>query len=138
MSAPRFIDTNVFIRFFTQDDAEKADLSRRLLDRVADGQEVVVMTHLVVSEIVFLLQKFYRTPRPEITGFIELLLAMRAVRVPDRDHLLEALKLYEDRNISFVDAYNAVYMQRNAIGEIYSWDSDFNSRAPGVVRVEPG
>ena len=39
-------------------------------------------------------------------------------------------------NVSFVDAYNAAYMESRGITEVYSDDTDFD-KIEGIKRVEP-
>jgi len=38
--------------------------------------------------------------------------------------------------MSFADAYNARYMEKKGIGEIYSYDRDFD-RLERITRIEP-
>ncbi|MDQ2783685.1 MAG: hypothetical protein M3Y58_01640 [Chloroflexota bacterium] len=45
----RFLDTNILIRYLTNDDPDKAALALALLDRVAEGTEQVVTTPLSSS-----------------------------------------------------------------------------------------
>jgi predicted nucleic acid-binding protein len=61
---------------------------------------------------------------------------MRNLHVPDVSDLHDALALFEEQNISFADAYNAVYMRRHGITEVYSWDAEFD-RVPWLTRLKP-
>jgi predicted nucleic acid-binding protein len=132
----RLIDTNVLIRYFAQDDPARAERGRLLLERIERGSERAALSHLGVFEVVFLLQKTYRVPRRQIRELMTSLLTTRNVDVPDRGDLLEALQLFEELNISYADAYNAVYMRRHGMTEIYSWDKEFD-RVPWLRRLEP-
>jgi len=51
-----FIDTNLFIRYLTNDIPEKAD---QVLQRAAAGEITLVATSLVIAEIVWTLASFY-------------------------------------------------------------------------------
>jgi predicted nucleic acid-binding protein len=44
--------------------------------------------------------------------------------------------MFAERNISYADAFNAVYMQAKGIEEVYSWDEDFDC-IEGITRIEP-
>lgn len=136
MSQIRLIDTNVLIRYLTQDDPEKANRGRVLLKRVERGDEEVAISHLVVFEVVFLLHKTYKLPRRRIRELVTALLMLRNVHIPDRSDLLDALAMFEEHNISFADAVNAMYMRRHGMTEIYSWDAEFD-RVPWLKRLEP-
>ena len=48
---------------------------------------------------------------------------------------VEAVDLYRATGgLSFTDAYNAAYMRRRGIREVYSWDTDFD-RVDGLHRL---
>lgn len=132
----RFLDTNVLLRYFTKDDPKKAQAALSLLTRVERGEERVETSPLVVFETVFTLQHRYQMPREDIRDAISDLLSLRNLRLSGKSLLAEALALYARSRLSFTDAYNAVYMKRRSLSEIYSWDIDFD-RIPGIRRVEP-
>lgn len=133
---PRFLDTNILLRYFTRDDPEKARRALALLLRVERGEERVDLSLIVVFETVFTLQRFYRVPRPQIRDLMMNILHLRAVLLPEKDLCQEALDIYATTNVSFADAYNAAYMKKRALTEVYSWDTDFD-RFDGITRIEP-
>ena len=53
------------------------------------------------------------------------------------DPLLEALNLYDEKNLDFADAILATTASRKRIPIIYSFDQHFN-RINGIERAEPG
>jgi predicted nucleic acid-binding protein len=53
------------------------------------------------------------------------------------DLLVEALSLYQGKNLDFADAFLAAVALRRGPQAVYSFDQDFN-RIPGVTRLEPG
>ncbi len=134
---PRFLDTNILLRYFTRDDLTKAEQALALLLRVERGEEKVATSALVIFETVFTLQHTYRQPRETIKTLVGDVIALRGLELPGK-HLFErALDLFVEHPISFADAYNAAYMQARGFFEIYSWDGDFD-RFPGISRLEPG
>ena len=134
--APRFLDTNVLLRYFTRDDEAKARQALALLLRIERGDERVNTSPLVIFETIFTLQRFYRVPRERIRDLVWPVIALRGVQLPDKAVYERAFLLYVDRNIAFADAFNAAYMQARGLNEIYSWDTDFDA-IPGLTRVEP-
>ena len=50
---PRFVDTNVLLRYFTGDDEEKALRAPALLQRIELGEERIETSHLVFFEVIF-------------------------------------------------------------------------------------
>ena len=133
----RLTDTNLLIRFFTGDDAEKAERVRQLLERVERNEERIALSPIVVFETVFTLQHSYRLERAWIKELLEDLISLPGVRLSNKRVYLDALELYVAHpRLSFGDAYNARYMAASDLTEIYSYDADFD-RLPGVTRVEP-
>ena len=60
MKKPRVLDANVILRFLTNDVPEQADRCIDLLKRVEAGTEEVWLPELVLADIVWTLEKFYR------------------------------------------------------------------------------
>jgi len=136
MAMPRFLDTNILLRYFTASDPAKAEAARALLERVERGEEKVVISLLVVCETVFTLQRTYKVPRARIREMIGDLLSLPSVQLAQKGLCRQALDLYVAHNISFADAYNAAFMRSRGLLEVYSWDTDFD-RLTGIKRREP-
>lgn len=132
----RFLDTNVLIRYLTNDDPAKAARALALLDRLAEGDEEAVTTPLVVFETVFLLEKSYKLPKAEVRAKITAVLALQGLRLAEKSLCLQALDYYVHQNISYADAYNAAWMRQESVSEVYSWDREFD-RVAGLTRHEP-
>jgi len=61
-----FIDTNLFLRYLTNDIPEKANQVENLLQRAVAGRIILVTTSLVMVEIVWTLASSYGFGRQEI------------------------------------------------------------------------
>ncbi len=134
----RFLDTNILLRYLTQDDIAKARACLTLLLRIERGEEVVVTSDLVIAEAVFTLQspRQYGLPRDRIRQLVEPIISLRGLRLPRKALYSRAFDLYCDKSISFVDAYNAAYMESRGVKEIYSYDTDFD-RLEEISRIGP-
>ena len=133
----RFLDTNVLVRYLTADDPEKAKASFGLLLRVERGEEAVMTSDIVIAETVYVLQsRTYGMSRERIRDLVEAIIELRGLRLPRKSLYARAFDLYCGSRISFADAYNVAYMERNGLHEIYSYDTDFD-RVEGIGRVEP-
>jgi uncharacterized protein len=132
----RFLDTNILLRYFTRDDEEKAQKALALLQRIERGEEKVETSLPVVFETVFTLQRRYNVPISQIKDILLPVLRMRGLRLPAKTLCIAALDIFVKRNISYIDAFNAAYMQSRDITEVYSWDTDFD-RIEGISRVVP-
>lgn len=133
----RFLDTNVLMRHFTNDDPIRAPQALALIERIERGEESVVTSMMIVFETVFLLERRYKVPKAAVRELVWDVLSMRGVQLTGKPLCLKAFDLYVEQNISFADAYSAVFMQSHGITEIYSWDADFD-KVHGVSRIEPG
>ena len=134
--AVRFLDTNIFLRYLTRDDEAKAKRALALLQRIERGEERVETSLLIISEVVFTLQRYYQVPKARVRELLSPVIALRGLHLPEKTRCLAALDLYVEQNISFVDAYNAVLLKTRGTAEIYSWDTDFDN-LDWLTRVEP-
>jgi len=132
----RFIDTNIFLRFLTDDLPEQAERCAALIQRLRDKKEVAQVSALAVAEIIWTLERYYHLSKREVASKVAPLLRLSAVRVRGKEIFLAALALYAEKNVSFTDAFIAVQMARSGSDEIYSYDRDFD-RLEHVTRVEP-
>ncbi|MCP4397698.1 MAG: type II toxin-antitoxin system VapC family toxin [bacterium] len=63
---PMFVDTNLFLRYLTNDMPERADAVEELLQKAAAGDVGLVTNSLVMADIVWTLESFYQLEREEI------------------------------------------------------------------------
>ena len=136
----RFLDTNVILRFLTKDDEEKAQASFELFRRVSLGEEELFTCEAIVAEVVFVLVSRrgpYRLTHEEIRDRLVPILTLRGLRLPQKRVYLAALDLFASASfLDFEDALAIAHMQRQGIGEIVSYDRDFD-RIAEVERIEP-
>ena len=132
----RFLDTNILLGYFTRDDEAKAQKALALLQRIERDEEWVETSLPVIFETVFTLQRRYKVPPSQIKTLLLPILQMRGLRFPSKTLCIAALDIFVERNISYVDAFNAAFMQTKGITEVYSWDKDFD-HIVGITRIEP-
>lgn len=132
----RFIDTNLFLRYFTRDDEEKAQKVLVLLKKVEKNEEKVTTSPLVIFEVIFALESFYKVPKEEVRQLMLPILSLRGLKLQDKGIYKEALDTYVKEDISFPDAFNATFCLKKEIKEIYSYDEDFD-RIEGIKRITP-
>ncbi|MCF8031399.1 MAG: type II toxin-antitoxin system VapC family toxin [Desulfohalobiaceae bacterium] len=132
----RFIDTNVFLRYLTGDDKEKAANALALLKRLEMNREKATTNLLVIFETIFTLEKFYKVDREKVRNFLQPILELRGLKFRGADTVIDALDIHTSKNIPFADAFNAAYMRANDLKEIYSYDEDFD-RIEDIDRIEP-
>jgi predicted nucleic acid-binding protein len=134
----RFIDTNVFVRFLTRDDPQKADACAALLIRIRDGAEDAMTTEAVVAEVFYVLTgRVYATSSVKVAENLRVVLSLRGLRIEGKQAILGALDVIETYpTLDFEDALIVSRMNGAGISELYSFDRDFD-RVPGITRLEP-
>ena len=132
----KFIDTNIFIRFLTNDIPEKADGCEHLFREAAEKNETFFTTEMVIAEIIWVLESYYELPKKEVQDMVEKILITPFLFCPQKDLILNALTLYSDKNIDFIDAYNASILREQGVKKVYSYDRHFD-KIDWVSRIEP-
>jgi len=132
----KFVDTNVFIRFLTNDIPEKADACEKLFQKTIDKKETLFTTDLVIAEIIWVLESYYELPRKKVQDMVEKILNTPNLVCQHKNAILNALALYIEKNIDYIDAYNAVILKDKRIEKLYSYDKHYD-RIDWLTRLEP-
>jgi predicted nucleic-acid-binding protein len=132
----KFIDTNIFIRFLTNDIPEQAEACDHIFRDAAEKSEKLFITEMVIAEIIWVLESYYELPKKEVQEMVEKILITPFLFCPQKDIILNALTLYGDKNIDYIDAYNASILRELEIKEVYSYDRHFD-KIGWVSRMEP-
>jgi predicted nucleic-acid-binding protein len=127
-----FVDTNVLVRHLT---GEPADLAERATAFLATADELL-LADLILAETVYVLESFYKAPRPQIAEAMRSLIAMDNVVTIDPALLLRALEVYELDRIDFAEAYLVAQAESSGVGAIASFDKSID-RVTTVERLEP-
>ncbi|WP_404786833.1 PIN domain-containing protein [Altericista sp. CCNU0014] len=133
-----FIDTNLFLRYLTNDIPEKADRVEDLLQRAALGEVVLVTTSLVIAEIVWTLTSFYGLSREQIRDRVLAILNTPGLEIAEADLLIDAATNYAAKNVDFIDAYNLAWMVQQQLSTAYTFDRRHFSRFENIVVKTPG
>ena len=134
-----FLDTNIVIRYLTQDDPDQSARAKALLDQVEAGTLQVTTSETVLGELVFVLssKRLYNLPREEIRAYLAAFLGLKGLRLPNKRMYLRALELYATiPRLDFADALHVAEMERRKLTTIISFDEDFDD-IEGITRREP-
>lgn len=132
-----FLDANIFIRYLTNDDPAKADRVEKLLNQAANGKERLMTTEMVIAEIVWVLESFYKLNNSVIGPMIKAILATPGLEVINGALVEKAVERYMAQNIDFIDGYVVAVMDRHNVSEIFSYDKKQLSRIAVKQRKEP-
>lgn len=132
-----FVDTNLFIRYLTNDDQAKADRVEILLKGAEAGKVQLVTAEMVIAEVVWVLESSYGLTSQQVAPLIRGILATSGLTVLNAPLVTRALEHYETQNIDFIDGYIAAVMEKQGVAEFYSFDRKHVSRIKGIIRKEP-
>jgi predicted nucleic-acid-binding protein len=116
------IDTNLLIRFLTEDDPEKAKAVEILLGKAGKGEIRILIPSVVIAELVWVLKSFYDMQTGEISELVGAVLNTPGLDTQDKSILREALKTFERKGIDFVDAWILEFARDRNIKTIYTFD----------------
>ena len=132
-----FVDTNVFLRFLTNDDPAKARQAEKLFRDAVGGRVSLTTSLLVIAEIVWTLESYYELAKGQIAASVEKILNTPNLECKEASLILHALDTYVNQNVDFIDAYNAFYMKEHDLQRIATWDRKHFGRMPWVEIVQP-
>jgi predicted nucleic-acid-binding protein len=135
--AELFVDTNVFLRFLTNDDPVKARRAERLFKAAVDGRKRLRTSLLVIAEIVWTLESFYELEREDIAERVAVILNTPNLTCPEAPRIRRALDLYSGLNVDFIDAYHAFYLKDEMIRQIATYDRKHFGRIKWLELIEP-
>lgn len=97
------LDTNVLVRYLTQDDPLQAPQATRVIEEGADQGEVFYLTSIVLCELVWVLEDAYEYPRREIQTILDRILRTAQFRFDHKEQLWLALHDYRAGKADFSD-----------------------------------
>ena len=135
--SPCFIDTNLFIRYLTNDDPQKAEAVEKLLLNAKSGKIKLVTSHLVIAELVWVLASHYDQPNSTISDLLGAILNTEGLNVENGEIIENALDIFDEEKIDFVDAYIISFMRSRNMTRLYSYNKKHLSKFKDIQRLEP-
>jgi len=99
------LDTNVILRHALGDDVSHRRQALRLFEQAGEGTLRLLVPTLVIAQVVWTLESFYRASREYITGLLEALLETPGVTALEPRVAARCMEIYRTHNIEIVDAY---------------------------------
>lgn len=121
--AKYFVDTNLFLRYLTDDIPDQARAVDQLLLRAEQGEINLETSALTIAEIVWTLESYYKLEPMDVQDRILAILNTPGLQVEHADVVARAMILYMDAKIDFVDAFNGLWMQERGITSALSFDT---------------
>lgn len=96
------LDTNVLIRYLTQDHPEQAERATRYIEK-ASADDRLLINGIVLCELVWVLESAYGFPKEAIIDVVEKIFATIQFEIEDKSAAWLALSDYKRHRADFAD-----------------------------------
>lgn len=112
------VDANYILRYLLNDNPEMANIAEQLF-----LNEQVLIANEILAEVVYVLQGVYEISRTEIADKLISLIYYDTIFTDNEPIIIEALTLFKNQNLDFVDCLLCSYSQ---IDEVRTFDKKLN------------
>ncbi|MBA9087194.1 putative nucleic-acid-binding protein [Fontibacillus solani] len=114
------VDANLILRYLLQDAVQFIEQAR---DKIENHH--IFIPNEVIAEVVYVLEKVYKVERVNIFDALQNLLTYSNITTHDKSIFIEALKVYSEIKIDFVDSLLFAYSK---IGghTVFTFDKKLN------------
>ncbi len=116
------LDTNVLIRYLTQDDAKQAEIATRLIEKKLTADQPGFISHIVLVEVVWVLLDSYGASTQKIQQVIEGLLTTRQFTLQEPQLVAKALRGWLNSGADFSDALICEIAKQNGCKHTFTFD----------------
>src|SRR3990172_4393014 len=115
-----FIDTNVFLRFLIPDKTNPilSKQAKEIFSQISSDKIKVIANHLIISEVVYTLESYYKLTKNEISEKLTILFSNDNILIRKKGLILKSLLVFSEKNVDFEDAYTYLKMKENGIENI--------------------
>ena len=133
-----FLDSNMLLRYITQDDPVAQEKSAAIIHKIDSGEEEAFITDVHLHEVAYVLaaRSLYGLTHSDASEKIRPILLMKGLKMRNKAICLEALSLFATHQyLDFADALAVIYTRRSQPSIILSFDTDFD-RITEITRKE--
>ena len=98
------IDTNILIRYLTQDDPVQSAHATRIIERVFSEEDPGFISLVTIAETVWVLRSIYGLSDPAIAAVVERTLRTRSLAIQNERQVATAMLALKSGTVSFDDA----------------------------------
>jgi predicted nucleic-acid-binding protein len=109
------LDTNVVLRYVLGDDPEQTAVVKPVFDALRSGEKAALLLESILAECVYILLHYYGVPKVEVVEKLDGILRYPGIVNQDKPDLREALKLFGENSVDFVDC---ILVAKTRIGEL--------------------
>jgi predicted nucleic-acid-binding protein len=119
------LDTNVLIRYLTQDDPKQSATANHFIKKSVSHGENLWIGLITLCETVWVLERAYSLSKSEITEVLRSLLSTKQIQFQEKDSVWQALGDFEEsRNVSFSDCLIGRQNLSHECSHTYTFDKE--------------
>ena len=116
------LDTNVLVRYLTQDDPVQAAQATTLIEHRLNDDEPGFISVVAMAETVWVLRRFYRFGSEQIVGAIERMLGAATLVVENEREVFTAMIALKEGRGEFGDALIGALSARAGCSRVLTFD----------------
>ena len=116
------VDTNILVRYITNDDQEQGILAANLLDKYTGQEKSILINNIVLCELIWVLDRGYKYKKAEIIKTLKLLLSSIEFEFENHELAFLAVFKYETTDADFSDILIGIINSNLACSTTYSFD----------------
>ena len=127
------LDTNVLIRYVTQDDPEQAHQVNQLIGSYDSIPNSMLIPNEVIIEIVWVLDSCYQRPRDEIYAFLNQIAQVESFSFQDDDLIRESIQVFGETQLDIADIFLAL-LARKKKSKLVTFDNELRDVFPHYTK----
>jgi len=117
------LDTNILVRYITQDDPEQAVQATRLIETRCTAITPGRVAHIVLCQLVWVLRRAYGYSKAQVVGVLDQVLVTAELAIENEGVAFQALDAYRDGPADFSDYLLALGNRAAGCEITYSFDT---------------
>ena len=97
------LDTNILVRYLTQDNATQAAAANRLIEDTLTAEQPGFVAVVVLVELAWVLESGYGCDRRQIASILDRLLRARPLVIENAEAVSQAIRIYAAGKADFAD-----------------------------------
>lgn len=119
------LDTNVIIRYLTQDDARQSHLANKVINEAIEKGNLLWISHLTLVETIWVLERAYKTSKIQMIEVIHILLQTEELILEKHDIVWRSLQDYKScKSVGFADCLIGRSNVSNDCQYTYTFDKE--------------
>jgi len=116
------LDTNVLVRYLTQDDKKQSAKANALIEGELTAQNSGYITTITLVEVVWVLESCYDQSKEGVLDVLHALLTTRQLVVEKADKVYMAMRRFANGNADFSDALITILSEQEGCSRVVTFD----------------